>query len=114
MTRQIGGKKTDIFFSAPPLRPFGLSVLRPTFSLQVSQKAVCACAQRSSQKGQEDLSQARSKGICFIGSKDSAMPGGPSFKFNSDQIRDLLPWRQWAGGGVGNVERRSDVFRVRI
>lgn len=45
----------------------------------------------------------------FIGSKDSAMLGGPSFKFNSDHIRDLLP-----DGRRGYVERKSDVFRVRI
>lgn len=72
------------------LRPFGLSVLRPTFSLQVPQKAVALA--RS--VGQEDLSRLEASQefrYIFIGSKDSAMPGGPSFKFNSDQIRDLLP-----------------------
>lgn len=90
------------FFCAP--RPFGLSVLRPTFSLQVPQKAVAL-----QPNGPGSSLKARSKSS----SKDSAMPGGPSFKFNSDHIRDLLPGRRWAGGG-GYVERKSDVFSIRI
>lgn len=107
--------KTDVLFLRPSaFRPFGASA---DIFLAGSQKRSCACAQRSSQTGQEDLSRLEASRqefrYMFIGSKDSAMPGGPSFKFNSDHIRDLLPGRKWAGGG-GYVERKSDVFSVRI
>lgn len=50
----------------------------------------------------------------MIGSKDSAMPGGPSFKFNPDHIWDFATGAGVRGGRPGGVKHKSDVSSVRI
>lgn len=94
------------FLDPSAFRPFGASA---KFLLQAPPKA-CATAQQPN--GARNVSQSlearQSFGICWLAATFFAMPGGPSFKFNFDRARALLPRKREAGSGsLWNVSLTS-------